>query len=226
MKAFLHNIYVLYTIFIISLINFLYLGYVNDMNSVYIFILITILVTFFNKNMIIVLGLAFIVTNILRIGNIRPLHFLHSETNKEGFKESDKEESEESDKESEETEESEDKEDKEESQENQPKKKTKEESTKESKKESKKESTKEESTKKETEEKQPKKKTKEEFHPNKSSLLSSEKKDLEPQDKMIFAQEKLLERMNKYKPLLDTLQGITKNIAFVKGMSNAVPTDL
>ena len=177
MKAFLHNIYVLYTIFIISLINFLYLGYVNDMNSVYIFILITILVTFFNKNMIIVLGLAFIVTNILRIGNIRPLHFLQSETNKEGFKESDKE--------------SEDKEEKEESK-----------------------------------EKQPKKKTKEEFHPNKSSLLSSEKKDLEPQDKMIFAQEKLLERMNKYKPLLDTLQGITKNIAFVKGMSNAVPTDL
>ena len=211
MKAFLHNIYVLYTIFIISLINFLYLGYVNDMNSVYIFILITILVTFFNKNMIIVLGLAFIVTNILRIGNIRPLHFLHSETNKEGFKESDKES-----------------EEKEESQENQPKKKTKEESTKESTKEesTKKESTKEESTKKETEEKQPKKKTKEEFHPNKSSLLSSEKKDLEPQDKMIFAQEKLLERMNKYKPLLDTLQGITKNIAFVKGMSNAVPTDL
>ena len=222
MKAFLHNIYVLYTIFIISLINFLYLGYVNDMNSVYIFILITILVTFFNKNMIIVLGLAFIVTNILRIGNIKPLHFLHSETNKEGFKESDKEESEES----EDKEEKEESEDKEESQENQPKKKTKE-STKEStKKESKKEESKEESKKEETEEKQPKKKTKEEFHPNKSSLLSSEKKDLEPQDKMIFAQEKLLERMNKYKPLLDTLQGITKNIAFVKGMSNAVPTDL
>ena len=225
MKAFLHNIYVLYTIFIISLINFLYLGYVNDMNSVYIFILITILVTFFNKNMIIVLGLAFIVTNILRIGNIKPLHFLHSETNKEGFKESDKEESEESE-DKEDKEESEDKEEKEESQEKQPKKKTKEESKKEFTKESKKESTKEESTKKETEEKQPKKKTKEEFHPNKSSLLSSEKKDLEPQDKMIFAQEKLLERMNKYKPLLDTLQGITKNIAFVKGMSNAVPTDL
>lgn len=217
MKAFLHNIYVLYTIFIISLINFLYLGYVNDMNSVYIFILITILVTFFNKNMIIVLGLAFIVTNILRIGNIRPLYFLHSETNKEGFKESDKEESEESEEkeESEESKESKesDKESDKESEEKQPKKKTKEESKK-------------ESTKKETEEKKPKKKTKEEFHPNKSSLLSSEKKDLEPQDKMIFAQEKLLERMNKYKPLLDTLQGITKNIAFVKGMSNAVPTDL
>ena len=221
MKAFLHNIYVLYTIFIISLINFLYLGYVNDMNSVYIFILITILVTFFNKNMIIVLGLAFIVTNILRIGNIRPLHFLYSETNKEGFKESDKEESDKESEDKEESEESEESKEKEESQENQPKKKTKE-----SKKESTKEESKKESTKKETEEKQPKKKTKEEFHPNKSSLLSSEKKDLEPQDKMIFAQEKLLERMNKYKPLLDTLQGITKNIAFVKGMSNAVPTDL
>jgi len=211
MKAFLHNIYVLYTIFIISFINFLYLGYVNDMNSVYIFILITILVTFFNKNMIIVLGLAFIVTNILKIGNIKPLQFLYSETNKEGFKESDKEESEES-KETEESKESKEKQSKKKSKKS--KKKKESEESKESK-----ESDKEKQSKKKS------KKTKEEFHPNKSSLLSSGKQDLESQDKMIFAQEKLLERMNKYKPLLDTLQGITKNIAFVKGMSNAVPTN-
>ena len=39
------------------------------------------------------------------------------------------------------------------------------------------------------------------------------------QEKMILAHEKLLERMNKYKPLLDTLQGITKNIAVVKSMT-------
>jgi hypothetical protein len=37
---------------------------------------------------------------------------------------------------------------------------------------------------------------------------------------MILAQEKILERMNKYKPLLDTLNGLTKNIAIVKGLSN------
>jgi hypothetical protein len=41
------------------------------------------------------------------------------------------------------------------------------------------------------------------------------------QDKMIIANEKLLERMNKYKPLLDTLQGLTKNMAIMKGISTS-----
>lgn len=49
---------------------------------------------------------------------------------------------------------------------------------------------------------------------------SIEDKELEKSDKMILAQEKILERMNKYKPLLDTLNGLTKNIAIVKGLSN------
>ena len=49
---------------------------------------------------------------------------------------------------------------------------------------------------------------------------SIEEKELEKSDKMILAQEKILERMNKYKPLLDTLNGLTKNIAIVKGLSN------
>jgi hypothetical protein len=38
---------------------------------------------------------------------------------------------------------------------------------------------------------------------------------------MIIANEKLLERMNKYKPLLDTLQGLTKNMAIMKGISTS-----
>jgi hypothetical protein len=49
------------------------------MKSVFIFVLVGILVTFFNKNMIIVLGLAVIVTNVIKLGNIIPA------PNKEGF---------------------------------------------------------------------------------------------------------------------------------------------
>ena len=41
------------------------------------------------------------------------------------------------------------------------------------------------------------------------------------QDKMMLANEKLLERMNKYKPLLDTLQGLTKNMAIMKGIATS-----
>ena len=37
---------------------------------------------------------------------------------------------------------------------------------------------------------------------------------------MILSQEKILKSMNKYKPLLDTLQGITKNMAMVKGAAS------
>ena len=36
------------------------------------------------------------------------------------------------------------------------------------------------------------------------------------EEKMVLAHEKLLEKMNKYKPLLDTLSGLTKNIAIMK----------
>jgi hypothetical protein len=35
----------------------------------------------------------------------------------------------------------------------------------------------------------------------------------------MMSQVKMLKTMNKYKPLLDTLQGITKNLAIVKGMA-------
>ncbi len=41
-------------------------------------------------------------------------------------------------------------------------------------------------------------------------------RELEKTEKMLLAQERMLERMNKYKPLLDTLQGITKNMVSFK----------
>jgi hypothetical protein len=50
---------------------------------------------------------------------------------------------------------------------------------------------------------------------------TDEDREVDKSDKMILAQEKLLSRMNKYKPLLDTLNGLTKNIAIVKGLSTS-----
>ena len=197
MKSILHNKYVLYAVFILALIDFLYLGYIQDMKSVFIFVLVGILVTFFNKNMIIVLGLAVIVTHVIKIGNIIPT--------KEGFTDDDKEDDDTEDddkkkkkrvkKGEDDDEEHEDKEEKEHEEE-------------------------------EKEKDENKEKTKEDFGQDKEVVYTSaEDQSFSEQDKMILANEKLLKRMNKYKPLLDTLSGLTKNIAIVKGFASAATED-
>ena len=43
---------------------------------------------------------------------------------------------------------------------------------------------------------------------------------------MMATQEKMLKSMNKYKPLLDTLNGLTRNIAAVKGTVDSLPKDV
>ena len=70
MSGILHNRYLLYAVFIIALIDFLYLGSIRDMTSVFVFVLIGLLVSFFNKNMIIILSSAMIVANVLKYGGI------------------------------------------------------------------------------------------------------------------------------------------------------------
>jgi hypothetical protein len=67
---------------------------------------------------------------------------------------------------------------------------------------------------------------KEKFEQDKNVVYTSdEDKDLDKTDKMILSQEKILKSMNKYKPLLDTLQGITKNMAIVKGVTSTSTSD-
>ena len=64
--------------------------------------------------------------------------------------------------------------------------------------------------------------TKEEFGQDKNVVYTSvDDMAITEQDKMMLANEKLLERMNKYKPLLDTLQGLTKNMAIMKGIATS-----
>ena len=70
MSRILHNRYLLYVVFIIALIDFLYLGSIRDMTSVFVFVLVGLLVSFFNKNMIIILSSAMIVANVLKYGGI------------------------------------------------------------------------------------------------------------------------------------------------------------
>ena len=82
----------------------------------------------------------------------------------------------------------------------------------------------EEEDKHEKEEDSPKRKIKEDFGQDENVVYTSvEDQQITDQDKMILAHENLLKKMNKYKPLLDTLSGLTKNIAAVKQMSQPDP---
>ena len=187
MSSILHNRYLLYTVFIIALIDFLYLGSIRDMTSVFVFVLIGLLVSFFNKNMIIVLSSAIIVANVLKYGGINQRLVI------EGFEEGVDEEEETP----------------------APTKKAKSKDT----------DDKEEPDTEEPDTEEPKKKPskKEEFGQDKEVVYTSvDDMAISQQDKMLLANEKLLERMNKYKPLLDTLQGLTKNMAIMKGVASSV----
>lgn len=186
MSSILHNRYLLYAVFIIALVDFLYLGSIRDMTSVFVFVLIGLLVSFFNKNMIIILSSAMIVANVLKYGGINQRLVV------EGFEEGVEDDEEQG-------------QDEQEGQEEDVK------PTKKSKSDKK-------DSKTETEGK-----SKEEFGQDKEVVYTSvDDMAINEQDKMMLANEKLLERMNKYKPLLDTLQGLTKNIAIMKGVASSV----
>lgn len=64
----LYNRYVLYFFFAISLIDLYYLSEIKDYTSVTIFILVGLLVSFFNKNMIVILMIALAFTHLLKYG--------------------------------------------------------------------------------------------------------------------------------------------------------------
>ena len=184
MSGILHNRYLLYIVFIIALADFLYLGSIHDMTSVFVFVLVGLLVSFFNKNMIIVLSSGMIVANVLKYGGINQRLVI------EGFEEGVDEEVESEDKVKVDDKVEVEIEDETPKKDKKPTKKTSE--------------------------------TKEEFGQDKNVVYTSvDDMAISEQDKMMLANEKLLERMNKYKPLLDTLQGLTKNMAIMKGIATS-----
>ena len=65
----IHNKYVLYFVFIVSLFDLFYLAVARDFFSISIFILIGFITSFFSKNMMIILFIALTFSNILKTGN-------------------------------------------------------------------------------------------------------------------------------------------------------------
>jgi FtsZ-interacting cell division protein ZipA len=195
-KNILHNKYILYFIFFIALGDLLILGYNNDYYSVAIFILIGFLTSFFSKNMIVIMIMAIAFTNIILIYGVdRRIEGMTSEETEE------KTDDEKTDDE-----------------------KTDDEKTDEEKKPDKKKKKKEKNSDENVDEngmlsvETNESSNKEKFGQDKNIVYTSEEdKELDKTDKMVISQEKILKSMNKYKPLLDTLQGITKNMAIVKG---------
>lgn len=205
----LHNIYILYLIFVIALGDFLYLVYTGDLYSATIFILVGFLTYFFSKNMIVILFIALAITNIIKCGRCSEEGFEHGEGDAEGEGE-DKEKS----KESMESESTEKPKKTEESQKPTP---TTSVPTKTP------TSTADEfslSVENATNEK------KEQFGQDTKVVYTSEEdREIQKTEKMMVTQEKMLKSMNKYKPLLDTLNGLTRNIAAVKGTTDSLTKD-
>ena len=69
LKSLLQNKYVLYILVLVSLLNILDLANKKDFNSVIVFVIVGFLVSFFNKNMIVILLCALIFTHVLKYVN-------------------------------------------------------------------------------------------------------------------------------------------------------------
>jgi len=62
----IHSRAVLYVLLILSILHIVYLANNNDIASMMIFVLVGLLTSFFNKNMVVILSVALIITNVLR----------------------------------------------------------------------------------------------------------------------------------------------------------------
>lgn len=84
----IHSRAVLYVLLFFSIIHIIYLANNNDITSMMIFVLVGLLTSFFNKNMVIILSVALIITNVLR--SVMKKDYILSE----GFSENEKDEKE------------------------------------------------------------------------------------------------------------------------------------
>lgn len=196
----LHNKYVLYFIFLIAFTDFLLLAYNNEFYYVLIFCIVGYLTYQFSRNMIVILSMSVAVTNIFK--------YVSQATVSEGFEDEEEdiiqEVKVEDEGEKEETEGEEEAGEKEAGEKEKSKEKSKEKIDK-------------VFSSLSLEKDKPKK---EKFSQDKNVVYTSEDDlEIERNERKMMSQVKMLKTMNKYKPLLDTLQGITKNLAIVKGMA-------
>ena len=66
---FLHNRFVLYFIFFLAIANLFIFVLSNDLKSVGVFLLVGLLTSFFSKNMVVIMVVSMVVTNVIRIGS-------------------------------------------------------------------------------------------------------------------------------------------------------------
>ena len=194
-NSWLHNTYVLYFIFIIALGNAYYLMASSDWYYLTMFFILGFLTSFFSKNIIVILCIALAATNIMKYG---------VKATMEGFKESGQEEEEEVEHmETEETNEQEETEEK-----------------------------KKENMETETEYENPteesRKRKKDGFNQKPDGVYTSiDDMDIakvyDEKDYILKNQEKILKNLNQYKPLLDTINSITKSVSSIKQSSNPRP---
>jgi uncharacterized membrane protein len=203
----LHNVYILYLIFIVALINFLTFVYSNDYYSASIFVLVGLLTSFFSKNMIVILFIAIAITNILKYGS--------SAASVEGFDSLSKKDKTTAASTAKPTAASTAKPTA--ASTAKPTAASTAKPTAASTTASKKSSQSDKTSSFSVDQNPAMKK---EHYSQDAVYTSDEDRELAKTEKLILSQEKLLKSMNRYKPLLDTLQGITKNMAVVKGAAS------
>ena len=64
----LHNRFILYFIFILAVGNLFHFVFSNDLMSVGVFIVSGLLTSFFSKNMVVIMVISMVVTNVIRVG--------------------------------------------------------------------------------------------------------------------------------------------------------------
>ena len=189
----LHNTYILYFIAFLSFGKFFFELMIGDMYYVTVYIIIAFLLSFFNKNMIVILFFSLVFANILKYGRVSTIEGFDDEDASDELNEVDKALGIEDKNEDEGVIDEilgEDDTEKE-------KKKKKEKKNHESDDES------------EVEKKKKKKNKHEEDHEHDDELDKNEQ--------LLKNQELLLKNMKEYKPFLDTIQGLAKNVSgFVK----------
>jgi hypothetical protein len=187
-KNILHNKYLLYVIFILSFGNFFMEMMNGNMFFVAAYVLIGFLTSFFNKNMIVILSIAVIFANILKYGSSATVEGFEEESTLDKLVNLEFSTNEDEDKDEDEDEDKE---------------------SKEKNKKPKEKCDLEEAEKGESEKKTKKKK---------EGLKQYSDEDMENMnydktDELIKNQEQILKHMKEYKPFLDTIQGLAKNMS-------------
>lgn len=96
-KSILYNKYLLYFIFVLAFGNMMQFTMQKDYTSLFLFVLIAFLTSFFSKNMVVILLIGVVFTNIVKYGTSIRIEGFDEEDDKdekldEAFEEDDKEE--------------------------------------------------------------------------------------------------------------------------------------